>query len=290
MGLSLLTRRGCLGPGGLALWWSRLGGGGLPGPACPGSQPRKDQTTPTFPARAQPPLLSTFRGGAPSEGGGSPAARVPGLFPRGRQEALPPAENQLALHFLCPGPAARPPGEAGCSGLAAPQSALIVCHRTCPAPGGGPARPEARVPPAGRLGSRSGEAGASRARPPRRPPKSRQAERGGGGGPSRPEGPARGSTSPARPGPVTRRAAGVLGAGGLGGLGRRPGGCESRRSSLPRGGRSDRDDVEAEAVGLELDVVPAVTSGGHRQRQQRQGRNPGGRHYNNKGNLVRRGC
>ena len=52
-----------------------------------------------------------------------------------------------------------------------------------------------------------------------------------------------------------------------------------------RGERSDRDDVEAEAVGLKLDVVPAVTSGGHRQRQQRQGRSPGGRHYNNKGNL-----
>lgn len=52
-----------------------------------------------------------------------------------------------------------------------------------------------------------------------------------------------------------------------------------------RGGRSDGDDVEAKAVGLKLDVVPAVTSGGHRQRQQRQGRSPGGRHYNNKGNL-----
>lgn len=51
------------------------------------------------------------------------------------------------------------------------------------------------------------------------------------------------------------------------------------------GGRSDWDDVEAEAVCLKLDVVPAVTSGGHRQRQQRQGRSPGGRHYNNKGNL-----
>lgn len=61
----------------------------------------------------------------------------------------------------------------------------------------------------------------------------------------------------------------------------------SRRDGPPslQGGWSDRDDVEAEAVGLKLDVVPAVTSGGHRQRQQRQGRSPGGRHYNNKGNL-----
>lgn len=58
------------------------------------------------------------------------------------------------------------------------------------------------------------------------------------------------------------------------------------RSVLPPSGvGSDGDDVEAEAVGLKLDVVPAVTSGGHRQRQQRQGRSPGGRHYNNKGNL-----
>lgn len=77
--------------------------------------------------------------------------------------------------------------------------------------------------------------------------------------------------------------------GGCPGWGRGWGGGQeaARRVGPPslRGGRSDGDDVEAEAVGLELDVVPAVTSGGHRQRQQRQGRNPGGRHYNNKGNL-----
>lgn len=69
------------------------------------------------------------------------------------------------------------------------------------------------------------------------------------------------------------------------GLGRWPGSFEWSRPPSLRGGLSDGDDVEAEAVGLKLDVVPAVTSGGHRQRQQRQGRSPGGRHYNNKGNL-----
>lgn len=73
--------------------------------------------------------------------------------------------------------------------------------------------------------------------------------------------------------------------GGGVGLGRWPSGSSSLRSSPLWGGRSDWDDVEAEAVCLKLDVVPAVTSGGHRQRQQRQGRSPGGRHYNNKGNL-----
>lgn len=77
------------------------------------------------------------------------------------------------------------------------------------------------------------------------------------------------------------------GCGASGGGGGTGGRVAARRFGPPSlwGGRSDWDDVEAEAVCLKLDVVPAVTSGGHRQRQQRQGRSPGGRHYNNKGNL-----
>lgn len=36
---------------------------------------------------------------------------------------------------------------------------------------------------------------------------------------------------------------------------------------------------------LQFDWVAMVTSGGHRQWQQWEGRSPGMRHYNNKGNL-----
>lgn len=53
---------------------------------------------------------------------------------------------------------------------------------------------------------------------------------------------------------------------------------------------SDGYDMEAAAVVLQFDWAAMVTSGGHRQWQQWEARSPGMRHYNNKGNLITRGC
>lgn len=187
MGLSLLTSRGCLGPG---VWGS--GGVGSVGAGCWGLRawgPNLGRTRrpPPSPLEPSPHSSPPFGAGRTRKAGAVRLARVRGLFPRVRQEALPPAENQFVLHFLCPGPAARPPGEAGCSGAGrAAVRADCVSQNVSPRPAA--ARPESRVPPAGRLGCSSGEAGGSWARPPRCPPKSRQAERGGVGGPSRARG------------------------------------------------------------------------------------------------------
>ena len=43
--------------------------------------------------------------------------------------------------------------------------------------------------------------------------------------------------------------------------------------------------MEAEAMVLQVDLVSMVTSDGHRQWQQWEGRSLSMRHYNNKGNL-----
>jgi len=43
--------------------------------------------------------------------------------------------------------------------------------------------------------------------------------------------------------------------------------------------------MEAKAPALQFELVPRVTSGGHRQWQQWEVRSHGMRHYNNKGNL-----
>ena len=48
---------------------------------------------------------------------------------------------------------------------------------------------------------------------------------------------------------------------------------------------SHRGNVEAEAMVLQVDLVSMVTSDGHRQWQQWEGRSLSMRHYNNKGNL-----
>lgn len=53
---------------------------------------------------------------------------------------------------------------------------------------------------------------------------------------------------------------------------------------------SDGDNMEAQAVALEFELVAVVTSGGRRQWQQWEGRSHGMRHYNNKGNLVMLDC
>lgn len=49
--------------------------------------------------------------------------------------------------------------------------------------------------------------------------------------------------------------------------------------------RSHRGNMEAEAMVLQVDLVSMVTSDGHRQWQQWEGRSLSMRHYNNKGNL-----
>lgn len=54
--------------------------------------------------------------------------------------------------------------------------------------------------------------------------------------------------------------------------------------------RSHRGNMEAEAMVLQVDLVSMVTSDGHRQWQQWEGRSLSMRHYNNKGNLVMLGC
>lgn len=209
-------------------------GGGVPRVGlrgCLGSPPCKDLTTPTFFARAQPALHSTFRGGAPSEGGGGRAGAGVSASPL---SSLPPGSGRrlfllLQKTSLFAASSARSLRRgrlgSGCSGLGRAASALIVCHRTCPRAQarGGPAPRPAWRPPVGWAGVQVG-----RGRGELREPSSMHflvqaggLGRGGWAQPGPRVSPARGSPRPAGLGRdrAARRAAGAPGGGGAG---RRP--------------------------------------------------------------------
>lgn len=163
---------------------------------------------PPSPLEPSPHSSPPVGAGRARKAGAARPARVRGLFPRVRQEALPPAENQFVLHFLCPGPAARPPGGAGRSGAGrAAVRADCVSQNVSPRPAAArvprPARRSARV----QLGRGRGGLGA-----PSSVPSEVQAGGEGRGRWAQP-GP---RVPPEAPLVPTRRAAGVLGAGGGG--------------------------------------------------------------------------